>query len=351
MYNTVNHIAIKGLSACVPQQVSKTIDYDWITQEERIAFIKNTGVEEKRIAGKTVATSDMCEKSANELLNKLNWEKESIDVLIFVSQSPDYFLPATSAILQHKLGLKKSVIAFDINLGCSGYIYGLYVISNLISSGNLKRGILLTGDTSTLATNYKDKSTYPLFGDAGTATALEFDSEAEPMYFNMFTDGSGYKSIIVEDGGARNQFTEKSFIEHKIEEGIIRSDKNLVLDGVEVFNFALKEVAISIDAILKESNTFKSTIDFFVMHQANKFINECVRKKCKVEPEKVPYSIQKFGNTSSASIPLTMIYKIREELENKSLHLLLSGFGVGYSWGNAILKTNKVICTEIIEID
>lgn len=350
MYNTVNHIAIKGLSVCVPQQVTKTMDYDWITEEERISFIKNTGVEEKRTAGKTIATSDMCEKSANELINKLNWEKESIDVLIFVSQSPDYFLPATSAILQHKLGLKKSLIAFDINLGCSGYIYGLNVISNLLAGGNYKRGLLLAGDKSTLSINYKDKSTYPLFGDAGSATALEFTETAKPMFFNLFTDGSGYKSIIVEDGGARNHVSEKSFIETKIDEGIIRCPINLVLDGMEIFNFALREVAPSIENILKESNTDKSSIDYFVMHQANKLINESVRKKCRVEPEKVPYSMQKFGNTSSASIPLTMLYKLKNELEQKPLRLLLSGFGVGYSWGNCILQTNELTCTDILEI-
>ncbi len=351
MYSVINHISLKGLSVCVPKQIVKTMDYDWLTEDERKMFIKNTGTEERRVSNPNLVTSDFCEKATNELLKKLNWDSQSIDVLIFVSQSPDYYLPATSAILQHKLNFKKGIVAFDINLGCSGYNYGLYVIANLMSSGNLKRGILLTGDTSTLSTNFRDKSTYPLFGDAGAATALEFDETAAPMYFNIFTDGSGYKSIIVEDGGARNQFTEKSFIEHKIEEGIYRSGKNLVLDGIEVFNFALKEVAASIEDIFKESKIDKARIDYFVFHQANKLINECVRKKCRVEPEKVPYSIQKFGNTSSASIPLTMIYKIKEDLENKSLHLLLSGFGVGYSWGNTILSTNKITCTEIIEIE
>jgi len=350
MYNSVNHIAIKGLSVCVPKQVSKTMDYAWISENERISFIKNTGVEEKRTASKTIATSDMCEKAANELITKLNWDKESIDVLIFVSQSPDYFLPATSAILQHKLGLKKGVIAFDINLGCSGYIYGLNVISNLLASGNYKKGLLLAGDKSTLSVNYKDKSTFPLFGDAGSATALEFSEKANPMFYNLFTDGSGYKSIIVEDGGSRNHVSEKSFIETKIEEGIIRCPINLVLDGMEIFNFALREVAPSIENLLKESSTDKLSIDYFVMHQANKLINESVRKKCRVEPEKVPYSIQKFGNTSSASIPLTMLYKLKSELEHKSLRLLLSGFGVGFSWGNCILQTNNVTCTDILEI-
>jgi 3-oxoacyl-[acyl-carrier-protein] synthase III len=191
MFNSIQHIALKGISVCVPKQIERTMDYDWITEEERISFIKNTGVEEKRTANCTIATSDMCEKSAHELLKKLNWEPESIDVIIFVSQSPDYFLPATSAILQHKLGLKKSVMAFDINLGCSGYVYGLNVISNLLSNGQFKRGLLLAGDKSTLSTNYRDKSTYPLFGDAGSASAFEYDTTANPIYTNLFTDGSG----------------------------------------------------------------------------------------------------------------------------------------------------------------
>jgi 3-oxoacyl-[acyl-carrier-protein] synthase-3 len=327
------------------------MDYTWLTEDERKMFIKNTGTEERRVAKPEHVTSDFCEKATNELLKKMNWDSESIDVLIFISQSPDYYLPATSAILHHKLNLKKGVMAFDVNLGCSGYNYGLYIISSLMTSGNLKRGILLTGDTSTLSTNFKDKSTYPLFGDAGSATALEFDKDASPMYFNMFTDGSGYKSIIVEDGGARNQFSEKSFVEHEIEPGIFRSGKNLVLDGIEVFNFALREVAPSIDELFKESKTDAGKIDYFVFHQANKLINECVRKKCRIEPEKVPYSIQKFGNTSSASIPLTMIYQMKKELESKPLQLLLSGFGVGYSWGNTIISTSRVVCTDIIEIE
>ena len=231
MYSCIKHVAVKGLSACVPKQVAKTMDYDWISEEERKMFIKSTGVEERRVAPEGIITSDYCQIATEKLLEKLNWDRESVDVLIFVSQSMDYYLPATSAILQHKLGFKKETIAFDINLGCSGYNYGLYVMSNLISSGSIKRGILLTGDTSTISANYKDKSTYPLFGDAGTATALEYDENASDIYCNLYTDGSWYKSIIVEDGGARNKFSEKSFIDHKISEGIERCGKNLVLDG------------------------------------------------------------------------------------------------------------------------
>lgn len=351
MFNTVKHIAFKGLSVCVPKQIEKNSNYDWISEEERLSFIKTTGVEQKRTAGKHIATSDMCEKAANALLAKLNWNKESVDVIIFVSQSPDYFLPATSAILQHKLGLKKTTIAFDVNLGCSGYIYGLQIMGNMLSNGNCKRGLLLAGDKSTLSTNPRDKSTYPLFGDAGSATALEFDTSAPDMHFNLYTDGSGYKSIIVEDGGSRNHVSENSFNEIKVDEGIYRCGINLVLDGMEIFNFALREVTPSIENILAETKTDKTSIDYFVFHQANKLINESVRKKCRVEPEKVPYSIQQFGNTSSASIPLTMLHQLKQPLEDTTLQLLLSGFGVGYSWGNCLLQTKNIVCTELLEIE
>ncbi len=351
MFSAVKNISFKGLSACVPKTIARNMDYTWISEDERKLFIKNTGVEERRVANEKTTTADLCEKSANALLDKLNWERNTIDVLIFVSQSPDYVLPATAAILQHKLGLKKTAIAFDITLGCSGYIYGMYVLSNLITSGACKRGLLLAGDKSTLSTNFKDKSTYPLFGDAGTVTALEYNEKAPPVFFNLFTDGSGYEAIMIKDGACRNHISEKTFVAEKIEAGIERAPKHLILDGIEVFNFALREAAPGIQNLLAESETKQEDIDYFILHQANKLINESVRKKCKIEPEKVPYSIQKYGNTSSASVPLTMLHAIKNELEQKTLHLLLSGFGVGYSWGNCILKTNHITCTEILELD
>jgi 3-oxoacyl-[acyl-carrier-protein] synthase III len=156
--------------------------------------------------------------------------------------------------------------------------------------------------------------------------------------------------MVVEDGGSRNHVSEKSFVETKIDEGIYRCRINLELDGMEIFNFALREVTTSINQLLESSGKEKTAIDYVVMHQANKLINESVRKKAKFEPEKVPYSIQKFGNTSSASIPLTLIYQLKKELETKKLTLLLSGFGVGYSWANCIIETNDLICTDILEI-
>jgi len=351
MFSRISNISFKGLSACVPATVLFTKDYDWISPDERKMFIKNTGIEERRAAGENITTADLCEKAARALLGKATWEPQSIDVIIFVSQSGDYVLPATAAILQHKLGLRKDVIAFDINLGCSGYVYGLHVLASLMTSGNCKRGLLLAGDKSTLSTNYKDKSTYPLFGDAGSATLLEYDPQADPLFFNLFTDGSGCNAIMIRDGAARHHVSPGTFVTEKIEEGIERAPKHLILDGIEVFNFALREAAPSIQDILKQSGVPQNDIHYFILHQANKLINESVRKKCKIEPERVPYSIQKYGNTSSASIPLTMLHAIRDELEKKELTLLLSGFGVGFSWGNCILRTKHVTCTEILELD
>jgi 3-oxoacyl-[acyl-carrier-protein] synthase-3 len=349
VFSRIEHISLRGVSACVPRHIVRTIDYSWISEDERKLFMKSTGVEERRVADEKTTASDLCQQAAEALIHKLQWEKGSIDALILVSQSPDYFLPASSAILQHKLGLKKSAVAFDINLGCSGYIYGLYVLSSLLSAGGCKRGILLAGDKSTVSTNFKDKSTYPLFGDAGTATAVEYDPQAAPSFFNLFTDGGGYQAIQIKDGGCRSPLTEASYIERKIEEGIERSDKNLVLDGIEVFNFALREVAPGIQELFGQSGYTADTIDYFVFHQANKLMNESVRKKCRVDAQKVPYSINKFGNTSSASVPLTLIHSLRDQLEKQKLNLLLSGFGVGFSWGNCILQTNGVTCTEILE--
>lgn len=348
----INNTSIKGIVSCVPKHIEKSIDYKHITIEERELFIKSTGIEERRVANENTTAFDLGLQASEHLIQKLNWHKEDIGLVIFVTQSPDYFLPATSILLQHKLQLSKSCMAFDLNLGCSGYVYGLSVISNLVSTGAIKKAILVVGDKSTLSTNYKDKSTYPLFGDAVTATAIEYNENASASYFNLQSDGSGEDAIKIPHGGCRNFFTEKSFITEKIEEGIERAPKNLKLDGIEVFNFSLREVSPNINDLLKFSNKDLNVFDYFVFHQANKLMNESVRKKLKItEKEKVPYSIGKFGNTSSASIPLTLCFCLKDELTTKNVNLLLSGFGVGFSWGSAIIETKQLQVVDLIEYE
>jgi len=339
--------SIKAIYTCVPENRKKTSEYEWISVPERQLFTKTTGIIERRVASETTTCSDLCFEAANQLLTDLEC-KEKIDLILFVSQSPDYFLPATSIVLQNRLGIPTSALAFDVNLGCSGYVYGLSIASHFIQSGNIKNVLLLAGDKSTISTNYEDKSTYPLFGDAGTATLLEFDESAKDWFFSMSSDGKGKDAIIIEHGHSRHPYgsVEDEVIE--IEPGIKRTKKHLKLNGMEVFNFALKEVAPSIKELLVFSETEIEKINYFVFHQANKLINDSVRKKLRIDENKVPLSIDYYGNTSSASIPLTICKELEHVVKGSEKLYLLSGFGVGFSWATVLLNLADVK-TKMIE--
>jgi len=344
----VPNINIAGISACVPEYEYNNHNYDWISEKERETLIKTIGVEKKRHAHKGTTTSDLCFVAADNLINELSWDRSEIDILIFVSQSRDYIIPATAGLLQEKLSLPKSCIAFDVSLGCSGYVYGLSVIGSMMTTGIIKKGLLLTGDISTLNTSYKDKSAFPLFGDAGTATAIELDTSSSSMKFNLQTDGSGYDAIIIPDGGIRNFANEEtSFKYEKISEGIFRNKFNIALDGIKVFNFSLREVKPNINKLLQEFELTIDDIDYFIFHQANKLMNETIRKQLKLDPKKVPFSLKDYGNTSSASIPLTIVAELANKVKDNELTLLLSGFGVGLSWGSVILQTKNIVCPSI----
>ncbi len=347
---TTYHVAVRGISAAVPQQQVSNRDYEWISPSEREMLIKTTGIELRRVAAPDVATSDMGLAAAEALLVAADWDKESIDVLVWVSQSPDYHLPATAIVLQNRLQLPKSCMAFDLNLGCSGYVYGLSVMTSLLQSGQLKRGILIVGDKSTSGLSYRDKSTYPLFGDCCTATLLEFSPDAPPIYFNMQSDGSGKDAIIIPDGGIRNPLSDITFVEAEYAEGIVRHRRNLWLDGMAVFNFALREVVPNANALMSYIGTTINDYDYFVFHQANKLMNESIRKKLKLPVEKVPYTLADYGNTSSASIPLTIVARLREAVQTQSVRMVCAAFGVGLSWGSVALQTDAIVCPPIVEI-
>lgn len=348
---SIPNVIIRGISACVPAYEYDNRSYDWISEKERSLLIKTIGVEKKRQVEKGVISSDLCYEAAKKLIDELVWEKEEIQILIFVSQTRDYLMPATSGILQDRLGLPKTCMALDVDMGCSGYVYGLSVISSLISAGKIKKALLLAGEVPTPNISYEDKSTFPLFGDAGTATALEYEENNNSFVFNLQSDGKGHKAIMIPDGGMRNYIDpENTFKQIKYAEGIIRNKAQISLDGLEVFNFTLREVAVNVRKTLKENSMSIEDIDYFVFHQANKLMNETIRKQLKIPVEKFPYSINKFGNTSSASIPLTIISELKNEVQSKKLNFLFSGFGVGLSWGSVILQTDKILCPEIIEI-
>lgn len=342
-------VRIAGVSACVPKITESNREYDWIPMKERELLIKTIGVEtrHKAVIGQTA--SDLCFQAAQQLMNRLGWQPGEIELLIFVSQSRDFLIPSTSAILQDRMKLPQSCLTLDINLGCSGYVYGLSVIGSMMKTTGLKKALLLVGDISSLTCSYQDKSTYPLFGDSGTATALELKPGHPAMQFNLQTDGSGYEAIIIYDGGVRNVPSKKSFDPKQYGEGIIRNGMQVALNGIDVFNFSLREVVPNIKTTLTHFNRQLDEFDFLVFHQANRLINETIRKMLKAGPERVPYSLKDYGNTSCASIPLTLVTQLRETLESRPSKLLLSAFGIGLSWGTVLLETDGMVVPEITE--
>lgn len=348
IFSTQN-VTIKGISACVPKQEVWNKDYNWVSKKDRASIIKNVGVESRRFAPRGVTTSDLCFEAAEQLIKSLNWDKNDIELLIFVSQSRDYMVPSTSGILQDRLGLSHNCMSFDIGMGCSGWVYAMSAATSIMQVSGIKKALLLVGDISTINVSYRDKSTYPLFGDAGTATALAFDDEAKPIHYNLQSDGAGYDAIIMPHSGARHFISKSSFEYKKYEKGIYRNQFHLTLNGIDVFNFALREVVPNIKKTLKHIDKTTDDIDYFVFHQANKLINDTLRKLLKLEPEKTPSTLQHFGNTSSASIPLTIVVKLQQEVSTKKICVLANGFGVGLSWGSVVFELDNISCPHLIE--
>lgn len=347
---SISDVKVSGIAAAVPKNTESNWDYDELSPTEKKLLVKTTGVETRRVAYKGLTTSDLCLEAAKELLKELDWKNDEVDVLVFLSQSRDYYLPATSIILQDRLGLSTECMSFDIGLGCSGYPYGISVVSSLLKNMGLNKALLMMGDISSATCAKEDKSTYPLFGDAGSVTALECDEKTKQMHFQLNSDGAGYKSIIINDGGIRNLVSKESFIKREIADGIKRCNLNLALNGIDVFNFSITDVPKSLKDFLSKVKATPDDYDYFLMHQANKLMNETIRKKLKFDLQKVPYSIENFGNTSSASIPLTLVTQLNEKVKSAKLRLLATGFGVGLSWGVVDLEINKIACPKLIEI-
>lgn len=344
----IKNVAIKGVAACVPESIEENTAITNIAASDVEKLIKTTGVERRRIVKAGTCTSDLCFKAAEKLIEELGWDKKDIDGLIFVTQTPDYILPATSCILQNQLGLSTDCFTLDISLGCSGFVYGLSTLGSYMQSGSIKKALLLAGDTSSMTSSKNDKSTYPLFGDAGTATALEFVEGDEGIKFHLGTDGSGYQAIIINDGGYRNRFNEASLTENFITEGISRNNLELTLDGMDVFSFGISKAPETVNALINKFEIDKEQVNHFYFHQANLMMNERIRKKLQLPEDKVPLSLKNFGNTSSATIPLTMVTETAESLRNGENEIIACGFGVGLSWASLICKTNQLVVPDLI---
>ncbi len=348
-YAQLNHVRIAGLTSCVPSRIVSNLDCEPDKLQERERLVRNIGIQTRRVCEAGVVFSDLALVAAEQLIAGLQWDKADIDALIVVTQSPDYPIPATAIILQDKLGLPHSTLAFDINLGCSGYAYGLFSLGSMLSAQGIKRGIVLVGDKSSNPLSL-DNGLLSLFGDAATATALEFDQSAAPMYFNMGSDGSGHRAIIIEAGGQRVPIQPHHLERLPGADGIARKGTDVILDGPSILNFSIREVPPSINALVTASPFSLDDIDYFVFHQANRMINETIRKKLGLSADKVPMSLQDFGNTSSASIPVTITSQLQAVLKQGSKRLLLSGFGVGLSWASCIVEIDGAYLPELIEL-
>lgn len=332
---TIEKVKMVGLAACVPPTVEENLTLPIFTDKsEAEKVIASTGIERKRVVKPGTTASDLTYQAITKLLNQIEWSADSVDALIYVCTSRDYIAPITSAILQNRLGFRKDCYCLDLPLGCSGWVYGMSNLSSLLSHGQLKRGLLVCAETNSLNRSPKDKTVKPLFGDAATVTALEYDENwTHPLQFSFGVDGSGYKAVWTEFGGTRNPITPEAIEEKEIEPGVIRKGIDMVVNGMDVFSFAIKVPPRSLQEFVDHFEIDVNKIDYLFLHQANKFIDDRIRKKMKMPEEKVPLCLQDFGNTNSASIPLAMVACKAEELQNGTYECLGCGFGVGLAWG------------------
>lgn len=342
--STLHNVRFAGMATCVPKRVvSNLTDCRPQIRSERERLVRNIGIETRRMASEWQCFSDLAFDATEVLLEKLQWKRDEIDALIVVTQSPDYPIPATAIILQDRLGLSHATVAFDVNLGCSAYPFGINLLGSMIAAGGISKGLLLVGDRSA---NLED----PIFSDSGTATALEFSADAPPMYFDLNSDGSGYKAIILPVGGQREPIAIQHLLPYREnEKDRWHQATDLQLDGAAVLSFSTQRVPPAVEKLIAYAGVSKDEIDYFVFHQANRMINETIRKKLGLAVEKVPSTLHDFGNTSGASLPVTMTARINKELESAPKRVLLCGFGIGLSWGTCLVDIDGAVFPDLIE--
>lgn len=346
-----SNIGIAGIAACVPKQTIDNYHYTQYFPEDVVRkVVDKIGIYERRFADEHTCASDLCYAASERLIADLQVDKSEIDVLIFISQTPDYRMPATAFLLQERLGLPKTTMAFDLTLGCSAFLYGLSIGYSLLQQPHIRKVLLLDGETRSKVYSPKDRKTAFLFGDAGAAVLLEKGEKYGNSYFSLNSDGSMADTIKIEGGGYRMPSSEETLRERVVDEnGNIRSLEQGYMDGDDVFNFVASKVPKDIKYLCAEVGEDIQSMDYYLLHQANKFMNQFLVKKLKLDEKKVPSSIAKFGNTSSASIPLTIVSELQNQLSGNK-KLMLSAFGVGLSWGTIILQTNNCHISSLVEI-
>jgi 3-oxoacyl-[acyl-carrier-protein] synthase-3 len=331
------NFSIESIGIAIPSNYELNVNNSiFNSSDEAVKFVRTTGVEKRHISGQGQCSSDLMFDAVLNLFENGECAREDIQVMICATQTPDFHGPMNAQILQDRLGLEKSSICFDIPAGCSGFIVGLYTIIGLLNSFNLTCGLFVIGDTLSKQASPLDKSTQPLFGDGAAAIVIRRVKEDLSYYFNIGGDGSGYKSIYLPGGGYRNPTTigSLSLVVDEID-SILRSQMHCVMRGMDVFSFGITVVPGLILDSLNKSNLSIEDIDYFVFHQANRFMLEKIIKKCQIPESKCLFSLEDFGNTSGASIPIT-IGSVLKSRERRDLRILACGFGVGLAWGVSI---------------
>lgn len=344
MNQVFENINIKIISSCVPRRTVKNEEFGFLlNQKEMNSFEKTVGILERRWANDDVTASDLGFMAAQAIFEQEKNLLKNVKALIFLSQTADYKIPFTSNILQFKLGLATNTLCLDINAGCTGFVQGLsvaYSITNTLRDDELV--LLVVSETLSKILAPSDRSTTMLFGDAGSAIVIGKSKTTGNSYFNTFSDGGNFESIIIQEGGFRNIITEKSFSkDNKV------SNLNLSMDGPKVFDFTLREIAPSMLKLISDNSINIGSIDYFLLHQSNRFIIKQIISKLGIESDKTLINIEKFGNTSGVSIPL-LINTFKDKLAN-SKKVMFTGYGSGLNWGNCLTDLSETKILDVIE--
>ena len=340
------------MSAAVPKRVINNREYTEVfSAEEANEIVDKTGIEERRFSDEETCSSDLCFAAAERLITDNNINKEEVDLLVFISQTPDYRMPATSCTLQDRLGLPNSTIAFDITLGCSAFIYGLSVVYSMMEHSGLRKALLLDGETRSKVYSPRDRRSAFLFGDGGVAVLIERDSKFGTSTFSLNTDGSRADLIMIPAGGYRKMSSADTVVEKVVDEfGNMRSEEQGYMRGGDVFNFVIREIPRDIKNTVAYAGKEIEGFDYVVFHQANNFINGYIAKKMKLNADRIPSTIAKFGNTSSVSVPLTIVSELKGKLNGKK-DLLLTAFGVGMTWATGVVPFVDCNISDIVEVE
>jgi len=344
-------VGVTAMAAAVPQRVIKNLEYtDVWSAEEAAAIVEKTGIVERRFADEDTCSSDLCFAAAEKLIADNDIDRSEIDLLVFISQTPDYRMPATSVLLQDRLGLPNNTIAFDINLGCSAFMYGLSVVYSMMEHSGLRKALILDGETRSKVYSPRDRRSAFLFGDGGVAALVERDEKFGKSTFSLNSDGSRGSLIMIPAGGYRHMSSPETLKEKVIDEfGNMRSDEQGYMMGGDVFNFVIREIPRDIKNTLARVEKTADDFDYIVFHQANNFINSYIAKKMKMNTDKIPSTIAKFGNTSSVSVPLTIVSELQGKLDGKK-DLLMSAFGVGMTWATGVVPFVDCKISDIVEV-